>query len=68
MFSRGKFLHHRRNALLNDYGCTNEINAIATFVGKFIPVLLPTLTFRCSKFPIGHHYGVVNGDGSCIEN
>ncbi len=55
---------------LYDYGCTNDINDRATFVGEIMPVFLPTLTFRkdgFSEFSIGEHYGVVSGDGSCID-
>ncbi len=55
---------------LYDYGCTNDINARATFVGKIMPVFLPTLTFRkdgCSEFLIGEHHGAVSGDGSGID-
>ncbi len=55
---------------LYDYGCINDINARATFVGKIMPVFLPISTFRkdgCSEFSIGEHYGVVSGNGSCID-
>ena len=58
---------------LYDYGSSNEINGIATLVGKVIPVFYPHLTYRedgCEVMPIAagsDNYAVSSGDGSGID-
>ena len=58
---------------LFDYGSTNEINGIATLVGKVIPVFYPHLTYRedgCEVMLIAaesENYAISSGDGSGID-
>ena len=51
-----------------DHGVENEIHALATLVGKVIPVFYPNLKYHedgCETLEIGHgSYAVVSGDGS----
>ena len=55
---------------LFDYGTTQEINAIATMLGKVIPVYYPNITYiedGCKVIPIGQSSAVVSGDGHGIN-
>jgi hypothetical protein len=55
---------------LFDYGTENENNALATLLGKIIPVYFPSLVYRedgCELLDLGDSYAVVSGDGSGIN-
>jgi hypothetical protein len=52
---------------LFEYGTAQEINAVATLVGKVIPVYYPSLVFRedgCNIVDLNHSFAVISGDGS----
>ena len=56
---------------LFDYGTTNEINALATLLGKVMPVYYPHLLYRedgCAVLPLKESYMVVSGDGCGVTN
>lgn len=56
-----------------EHGTKNEINALATLVGKILPVFYPHITFQedgCVVVPLGETkepYSVVSGDGSGLD-
>ena len=55
---------------LFDYGSSQEINALATLLGKILPVYFPRLIFRedgCCVVPLNDSYAVISGDGSGIN-
>jgi hypothetical protein len=56
---------------LFDYGTTQEINALATLLGKIIPVYYPALVFHedgCEVMSMGDTYAVISGDGSGVDD
>ena len=56
---------------LFDHGEREEINAVATLVGKIIPVYYPNLVFRedgCEVLKLNDSSVVVSGDGSGMNN
>ena len=51
-------------------GTKQEINALATLVGKVMPVYYPYLSYRedgCTVLPLNSSYMVVSGDGTSRE-
>lgn len=55
---------------LFDYGTNNENNALATLLGKILPVYFPTLSYRedgCEMVPLGDSYAVIRVDGSGVD-
>ena len=54
-----------------DHGTKNEVNAVATIVGKILPVFFPGLMFYedgCSILTLDHGYSVISGDGSGVKS
>ena len=55
---------------LFDYGSNNEIHALATLLGKILPVYYPHLTFiedGCEILHFGDTYVVISRDGSGVN-
>ena len=55
---------------LFDYGSLQEINALATLLGKILPVYFPHLIFKengCCIVPLNDLYAVISGDGSGVD-
>ena len=53
-----------------EYGKFNEINGVATLVGKILPSLFPALSFSekgCIKVNVDDSHIIVSPDGSCFS-
>jgi hypothetical protein len=54
-----------------EHGQRNEINAVATLVGKILPAFYPSYKFSeggCIKCTINDSYIIVSPDGSCVNS
>ena len=56
---------------LYSYGSEQEINALATLLGKILPVYFPQVTFvedGCKKRSMGDCYAIISGDGHVVTD